>query len=199
MKQISISFAAFLLCFMVLFNSCCDDYSDLIPGQDFIPDNILKDIQANGQTIYTGYSPPDLSGVFYATPVVLVSSNFQDSYFVGQKVVDNIFEFSDFDQNKLTLKTKITEVGISESQGYGSFVSGSGGNFTVYVKAEYKDVKGHTLLLTNVISGTVQNNGIRNLQMSLFMIDDKGDPNNEYIENGQGRLFKDGDGITPRQ
>ncbi len=85
-----------------------------------------------------------------------------------------------------------------EGDGFGSFISGQGNNFTVYVKIDAEDTKGHKLLQTEVYSGTLEQGGIRNLQRSLFMIDDKGDPNGEYIENGQGRLVEDGDGFSEK-
>lgn len=190
-----------LFCFCllsILLNSCCKDYSDLIPGQDFIPEDILQAIEDNGQIIYNGYTPPALQGRFFMSPSVLVNSNFADILSPGHQFVDNTIEFSDFDAKTLTLKVKINEGNILVGEGYGSFISGQDNHFTVYVKVEAKDNKGHELLETEVYSGTLEPNGIRNLQRSLFMIDDKGDPNNDYIENGQGRLIVDKDGFSEK-
>ncbi len=186
----------FLLCALLL-SSCCKDYSDLIPGQDFIPNDVLKAIEDNGHIIYDGYTPPALDGKYLMSPSVLVSSNFDDPYLPGHLFVDGVIEFSDFDPQALTLKVTIAEGGL-QGVGYGSFISGNGNNFTVYVKVEAKDLSGHELLQTEVYSGTLEPGGIRNLQRSLFMVDDHGDPNDEYIGNGQGRLAKDSDGFSEK-
>lgn len=185
----------FLACFL---GACCKDYSDLIPGQDFIPDDILKAIEDNGQVIYNGYNPPALEGKYLMSTSVLVSSNFADQYFPGHEFVDLEIEFSDFDPQALTLKVNIKEGNLLVGEGFGSFISGEGDNFTVYVKVEAEDSKGHELLQTEVYSGTLEAGGIRNLQRSLFMVDDRGDPNGEYIENGQGRLAEDEDKFSEK-
>ena len=97
----------------------------------------------------------------------------------------------------MTIKVTLKEGGLT-GEGFGSFISGQGDNFTVYVKVDATDARGHELLQTEIYSGTLEANGIRNLQRSLFMVDDKGDPNNEYIDNGQGRLAKDEDGFSEK-
>ncbi len=187
----------YFLLLSFLLSSCCKDYSDLIPGQDFIPADVLQAIEDNGQIIYNGYTPPALEGKYLMSPSVLVSSNFSDPYLPGHLFVDNIVEFSDFNPNDLTIKVTISEGGAN-GIGYGSFISGQGNNFTVYVKVDFKDISGHEVLQTEVYSGTLETGGIRNLQRSLFMVDDKGDPNDGYIGNGQGRLAIDQDEFSQK-
>lgn len=184
------------LTLIFLLSACCKDHSDIIPGQDFIPDDILKAIEDNGQVIYKGFNPPALEGKYFMSPVVLVSSNFDDPLQPGFQFVDAVIGFLDFNPNKLTIKVTVDEAGITDGEGYGSFISGEGNNFTVYVKVESKDTNGHKVIHADVYSGTIEPSGIRNLQRSYFMIDDKGDPNNDYIEIGQGRLAVDQDGFS---
>jgi len=180
-----------------LLASCCKDYSELIPGQDFIPKDVLKAIEDNGQAFYSGYTPPLLQGRFKISPNVLMSSNFDDLYFPGVVFADYFVEFYDFDPNTLTIRVN-TEQLDHKGIGYGGFVSGQGNNFTVYVKVESKDSDGHTVLITEVYSGELETNGIRNIQHSVFMVDDRGDPKDKYIENGQGRLFEDSDRFSEK-
>lgn len=186
----------FLLITLVL-GSCCKEYPELVPGQNFIPEDILKAIEDNGQVIYNGYTPPHLEGKYFLSPQVLVGSNFDDPASPGDVFSDVIVEFSEFDPKALTIKAKITEGG-SSGEGYGSFISGHDNNFTIYVRVDAEDLQGHKLIRTEVYSGTLESAGIRNLQRSGFMVDDKGDPNDDYIENGQGRLAKDGDGFSEK-
>ena len=187
----------FFLLISTLLGACCKDYSDMIPGQDFIPADVLQAIEDNGQVIYTGYAPPTLEGEFLMAVPVLVSSNFADPYFPGHIFNNATIEFSEFNAEKLTLKVNITE-GTLTGVGYGSFISGQGDDFTVYVKVEATDAKGVKLLQTEVYSGTLEAGGIRNLQRSVFMVNDGGDPNDEYIGNGQGRLAEDSDKFSEK-
>ena len=193
MKQL-IPFLAIAL----LFSACCKDHSELIPGQDFIPDNVLRAIEENGQTIYKGFNPPALEGKYLMAPAILVRSNFDDPYLPGHAFLNATMGFSDYDPGKLTLKVTVSEGSASTGEGYGSFITGSGNNFTVYVKVESTDAEGHTVLHADVYSGTVEAGGIRNLQRSYFMIDDNGDPNDRYIEIGNGRLAEDQDGFSQK-
>jgi len=45
----------------------------------------------------------------------------------------------------------------------------------------------------------VTENGIENAEDAIIMLDNNGNPNGTFIENGKGRLFEDGDGNAERQ
>ena len=192
-KFLPLIFLAFLL------NSCCKDHSDVIPGQNFIPDDILEEIRNNGQVIHEGFNPPKLKGKYLMSIQTLVSSNFPDAFTPGHTFVDLTLEFLNFNTNSLTLTVKIEEGGqLLVGGGKGSFISGEGNDFTIFVENKAKDDSGHELIQAEVYSGTLDANGIINLQRSLFMINDNGDPAGKYIENGQGRLIIDGDGYSEK-
>ncbi len=191
MKKLFI-YLSIILCL----SACCKDQSEVIPGQDFIPDEILAEIEDNGQPIHEGFNPPNLSGSYLISPLILVESNFPDSNTSGS-FADERITFYDFDENDLTIKVDYTQAS-SSGQGLGSFVSGEGNNFTVYVELNAERTDGTTYLLTKVISGTLQENGIQDVSLSVFMIDDNGDPNDVLIENGQGRRFKDGNDFSDK-
>lgn len=180
----------------LLFQSCCKDHSNIIPGQNFIPDDILHAISDNGQVIYEGYQPVDISGRYLMSPALLVSSNFDDSFSPGHSFSDLIIEFYDVNASTLTCKVKIEEGG-EPGVSYDAFISGQGNDFTLYAKIQqdYDDV---TALQTEIYSGTIEAGGIRNLQRSLFMVDNKGNPNQDILGNGQGRLAEDGDHFSER-
>lgn len=185
MKQITF----FILSIFIL-SGCCKDHSDVIPGQNFISDEILENIRDNGQPIYEGYNPPLLEGTYRIAPLEKISSTFNDIN-APLSFGDEVVTFYDYDEKNLTLKVS-TEQGGSKGRGFGSFISGEGNIFTIYVKLDKEDDKGVNYVNTKVYSGEVTENGISDLTTSIFMIDDAGDPNNEYIENGQGRTFIDG-------
>jgi len=180
----------------LIFSSCYDDHSEVIPGQDFIPDEILAEIRENGQPIFEGLNPPDVTGRYFSDPVTLVASNFDDPDDPGNTYAPLTSNFTDFNDEELTLKVDV-EQGSAGGSGYGSFISGSGNDFTIYVRIE-RERDGVQTLQTWVYSGTLQDNGIVNLYLSIFMINDGGDPNGNLLDIGQGRLFKDGDGFSPK-
>jgi len=186
-----------LLVIAVFFVSCHEDHSDLIPGQDFIPEEILAEIKANGQPIFEGLNPPDLNGRFRMSPYVLVSSNFNDGSQPGKKFADKHIEFKNLDRSTLKLEVDVSQ-GSNTGEGFGSFISGEGNDFTVFVRVDRTDEDGHTILSAEVYSGTLTDNGILNMYSSFFMVDDNGDPNNDKIENGEGRLFEDQDGFSEK-
>jgi hypothetical protein len=177
-------------------SSCYDNHSEVIPGQDFIPDEILAEIRENGQPIFEGLNPPDVTGRYIIDPYVLVASNFEDSSEPGREFARLTTRFSEFSPDNLTLKVDLDQGG-NEGEGFGSFISGQGNNFTIYVRIE-RERDEFTTLETRVYSGTLEDRGIRNLYVSLFMIDDRGDPEGNLIENGEGRLFRDEDGFSER-
>ncbi|MEQ9442222.1 MAG: hypothetical protein RIG62_24485 [Cyclobacteriaceae bacterium] len=180
----------------LLLASCYEDHSDIIPGQDFIPDEILAKIEENGQPIFEGLTPPKVEGIFKSEPYVLVSSNFDDSYAYGDQFGSLVTEFTEFNRKSLTLKVNI-EQGGSAGEGYGSFISGLDDNFTIYVKVN-RDYGEISTIEARVYSGTLTENGIYNLYVSIFMIDDGDDPADNLIEVGQGRLFEDEDGFSEK-
>ncbi len=181
--------------FFIFFSAgCCKDHSELIPGQDFIPDEILEEIIANGQPIYDGYDPPSLEGTYLIAPLTRISSNFPDN---ANNFGNKEIRFYDFNRNSLTLKMATLQGG-SEGEGFGSFISGEGDYFTVYVRIDAKGDDGSESLTTQVYSGRIVDNGIEDLTYSLFMINDYGDINDDLIEIGQGRTFVDGDGFSPK-
>ncbi len=181
----------------LLFSSCYDDHSEVIPGQDFIPEEILAEIRENGQPIFEGLNPPDVTGRYRISPAELVSSNFDDDLNPGHRFADEYIEFSEFDEASLTLRVDIEQSG-SIGEGYGSFISGSGDSFTIYVRIDNINEQDVETLQTRVYSGSTRDNGVIELYGSTFMIDDGGDPFNNLIEIGQGRLFKDGDGFSEK-
>ena len=128
----------------------------------------------------------------------MVSSNFDDNISPGYEFIDIIVTFSDWEKGSSDITIQIEEVGKSLGTAMGSYISGVGNDFTVYVLIDVTDEKDHTYTTTQVFSGTWTEDGIKDLQLSIFMVDDKGDPNDEYIENGEGRLIEDGDGFSEK-
>jgi len=182
---------------ITLLSACRKDNPEIIPGQDFIPDEVLEEIIDNGQPVYEGVNPPDLTGTYFISPLALVESNFDDNSSPGTIFSPEEITFYDYNEDDLTIKVSY-EQGNSSGDALGSFISGEDNNFTIYVRVDANETDGGSYLFTKVVSGTFENDGIRDVSMSVFMVDDNGDPDGDLIENGQGRRFIDGDGFSPK-
>jgi hypothetical protein len=216
MKKMKFQYLQFvLLTFCIgLFNSCLvAEYKDVIPEceiqangltraiNDLVPENILSEMKRLGIPIYGGGNPPNfVEGVKYkASPLIFVASNISTD-FAGKLFLDEIITLKEQDKKALTIKVDYTTI-VSQGLGIGSFVVGDNNQFTIFSKIDITDtrqIQGITGKFVEVFSGTITPTGIKDLHQALFMIDDMGDPNKIWIENGQGRVVKDQDGFSER-
>ena len=165
--------------------------------RDLIPDDILVGIKDLGMPIYGGNTPPDITGTFLASPLILVKSNFDDSYAPGQLFLDVKLTFSDQNNKNLTLKV-LDENGDATRTGTGGFIVGSGKKFTVFTGLDNVQ-SGHTYKTAALYSGTISDAGIADFRYVLVMVDDNNPPASlNILKDGQGRLFKDDDGLAER-
>ncbi len=198
---------SYILCLvtMVMSVSCLRDGEDTIvlentpaPIEDIIPPVILDEMEEY-ILIHRGENPPKVEGVYLVEPEAVYCSDngFEPGY-------DNIFRHLSrfFNQNDRTLTLDYEEKNEqgSHSEGIGSFISGSGNNFTVYFDTEGitndegVEIWRKTAL---VISGTLTSAGIQDLQYSFVMVEKK-DPDGHLMDEGEFRVFKDKDGVSPK-
>lgn len=160
---------------------------------NLVPEDILTEMIALGMVINTGDNPPSLENSYLISPYILKNSNISKDI-IGSKYADAYIKLSN--QNNKTLTVKLYKSQASAiSKGIGSFVVGNNNNFSVFSEIEIT-YENYTAMGVTVFSGTLVADGIENIIVALFMVDDKGDPNNYFIENGQGRIFKDADGFS---
>lgn len=164
----------------------------------FIPDSILNILEDLDMPINEGFDPPNIVGKYFVTPSLLKSTNIPNDYDIGYKFADLTIEFYNFNPEELTLTVK-QSTSTSEGDGTGSFIVGTGNNFSVFAELRNEFDNGSKSVLGIVYSGEITENGIRDFHSSLVMLDDFGDVNNELIAIGQARVFLDGDGFSPKQ
>ena len=144
-----------------------------------------------GMPINYGVTPPTINSISNVTPFVLKATNIpNDGYGVGYQISDMKIQFSAQDNSKLTVKMDYL-CGGSTSTSVGSFIVGSGNNFTVFCKT-VSTVTAGTTIMVEIFSGTMTSNGITNFHDGIIMLDNGG--LSGYILNGQGRVFYDQDG-----
>ena len=160
---------------------------------NFVTQDILDVITELGFVIHTGNNPPIISGVFEINPRVLENTNIPNDYAIGYEISPTEIYFENQNNSTLTFDYKEIEENISESLGDLSYVSGSGNDFSAFVRSTITAGEQSAISIT-AISGTVNSSGFTSTQQALFMLDNKGNPQDVFIENGQGRIFKDEDG-----
>lgn len=171
-------------------NGLTDDIKNLVP------DSIMATMKNLGMPIHGGNKPPMLENTYLASPFILVSSN-RSSDVVGHLFSDYKVSFTDQDNENLHLTVDYVN-GIESGNGIASFIVGEKNKFSVFVTVN-SIIWGTNAKMVHVISGELQNKGIKNLYFANFMLDNYGNPNNVWIENGQGRIIKDEDGFSDKQ
>ncbi|WP_196888397.1 hypothetical protein [Aureivirga sp. CE67] len=193
-----------LLAFVLVFTSCKDDDEDQYTGpfngsidsvENFYNQDIVNVLNSFDFPINTGDTPPNIEGAYYCSPLVLESSNIPTDY-VGNVFLDYEFTVSNQNTGDLTIDFEGEHTGGSQVDfGTGTFISGNGNDFTVYLKLT-SQIGSTPAESAMVLSGTIAEDGIENLEYALLMIDNNGNPEGVYIPNNGGRHIVDYDGFS---
>lgn len=188
---------------LLLISGCGDPPTDEDPSRDLsddikriVPRELLQEIIDNGQTINRGFSPPNVEGTYDAAPFVLKSSN------LSTDILDSVFApiaftISAQDDDNLSVSFAYSQTAESGS-GIGGFLAGEGAAFSMFAEVT-GTTNGAPFESVLVLSGERATGGIANLEWALFMKEDFADPTNIVLDPGQGRVFKDSDGYSPRR
>ena len=192
---------------IIQFNSCYIDRKNIVPDlnewgltgdiSDIISDDIVEAMVDLGMPIYGGVNPPSFENAsYFITPFILTASTrSQDE--LGEKYNDFTLTLSEYNLDDLTIMVR-KESNSTISTGIGSFLVGEGDDFSIFTALYSVRDNGSKSASVRVISGTLTNTGIVNYYESLFLTDDFGDVNSDLIEIGDGRVFYDSDGFTPK-
>lgn len=145
--------------------------------------------------IYDGVNPPNVEGVYLASPSTLVYSS-DGAFEVGHKFVDYYFKFSNQNTKRNTVDyERKGKSGTDSETSTGAFISGDGNNFTIFFNTTgvAQGISNKKALL---VSGTKASDGIKNLIWAFVMTEKGDDPNNVLIKVGEFRVVKDNDGLA---
>ena len=150
-------------------------------------------ILAARMPIYTGDTPPDIEGAFFVNPFELVYSS-GGGYEPGDIFGDANIRFTKSgDCNNTYLYDE--KQGSSTKNSNDVYLDGDGNNFVAYytVTGLTHDI---SVKQAVVISGTITPNGIQNFYYAFYMVEKGPDPNDELVDVGTYRIFKDGNGMA---
>ncbi|MDJ1486210.1 hypothetical protein QNI16_37350 [Cytophagaceae bacterium YF14B1] len=166
---------------------------------NIVPAEVISTIRKQGMTIYEGKTPPQIEGIYLFSDNVLSGSTIEDDE-IGEIYADYRYQFYEQDQTTLAVKTSFRGYNrkgelLSEGIGKGSFISGNKNVFSVFSEEHTTSSTGATSVILTIYSGEYTDTGIKNFQYAFYM-KDKNDPNNDLIDIGSTRVFKDGDGLS---
>ncbi len=148
-----------------------------------------------GMPINTGNAPPNIENSYLLAPNILVGSDISSDV-VGKSFPDARVKFYNQDNTNQTLEVKYDD-GDYIVDGLGSFIAGSNNSFTVFAESIATDIDLNVSAKTVLVySGTLTNGGVNDLHIAVFMVDNYGNPKENWLPNGSGRVIKDSDGFS---
>ena len=162
---------------------------------NLVPESIINEITSLGMTINKGGNPPSIENIYLASPFILKASN-RPSDPIGMTFSDYKVKFYDQNNDNLTIKSDYVNGGESGS-GIGSYIVGENNTFTTFSEVN-STYQGENAKLVHVVSGTLTADGVQNLYFANFMLDNNGNPNGIWIEDGEGRVIYDSDGMSEK-
>lgn len=192
----------FLAMSMVSCSSDDDDddnsFKDIDPSkiEEVIPPKILAQVKQY-MPIYDGDTPPLVEGEYRLKPLCAVycSDGPVSGFEPGEEVVSMMIKF--INQNTATNQVDFyaKSAGTLNLSGPGAYIIGSGSNFTAFFLCTGSTAGVQTREVI-VLSGQYSAKGISNCYYMTLMRDKGKDPNNEIMEKGTFRIFKDNDGLA---
>jgi len=150
--------------------------------------------------IYSGSTPPSIEGTYLMSPCLMVyNSDLNSSYKPGKIFNDYIAKYSNQNMTKNTAIYQYEEryngSVTSKSDEAEARVLGEGNNYTAYTIVETTHTDGSWTKMATILSATMTAEGLGNFYYGILMLDKK-DPNNNKMNIGVFRIFKDEDGLS---
>lgn len=165
--------------------------------QNIIPDQYLDSLKKLGLNINTGIDPVNLEGYYAINPLILQATNIVKDFPIGHRFTDARLKLFNQDENfgiKLIGKGFLATADTSIV----TAISGSGKDFTVYGKVKSQR-NGKEADFAILVSGTMENNTIRNFKYGLICISNKNNSSDaNFILEGQARLVIESDQLSNR-
>ena len=188
---------ALLLCSALALESCKkkDDVAPLTKNiQRLVPQNVIDTLRILGMDIIETGKPVQITGIYEMKSPILIGSNLANDK-LGKVYRSTNVQFLDQNDNDQSIKLNFKS-GAETGSGIGGFIAGSGNRFTAFFETKAQEGSA-TSTSAEVYSGEWTANGIKDLK-SAFYIKDKKDPDNILVKVGTVRVFKDGDGLSPK-
>ncbi len=163
--------------------------------QEIIPGNYLNVLKEMGMPIHEGVNPPDITGIYHISPILLFKTNITSAgeFEVGHRFADGRYSFSSLNQNDFTLKVASKQSTVN-SESTVAVISGSGNHFTVYAM-EISTLGANSAVFAYLYSGTLEGASIKDFKMAFINVDNS-NGGTLFIKEGEARITHDEDGIS---
>jgi hypothetical protein len=163
-----------------------------------IPEEYLTKMSAY-MPIYSGSTPPNIEGVYLIHPSTRIYDSESNS--IDPKTYSDVVpEYTEQNMTKNTVmyryEQRTSSSVLSTSDKQEAKVLGEGENFTTFTIVTTTNTgKESWSKMATICSGTKVDGGIKNFFRGILMLD-KYDPDNESLDVGSFRIFKDEDGMS---
>lgn len=159
--------------------------------ESVIPDEYLELLEPY-IPIHKGATPPNVEGVYFISPYVLVTDNV--GYTPGHIFTDAYLElYNQTAENRISIRK--TQLLGDLDEGEGLFISGEGEDFTIYYNGYSTHEDGSWLTQAAIISGSIRDGKLLNYNYA-FVILDSYDTVDQYMDAGEYRILCDQDGVS---
>ncbi|MFO7617256.1 MAG: hypothetical protein R6V75_08385 [Bacteroidales bacterium] len=162
--------------------------------REMVPDSVLSTLGSLKMPLNLGDTPPDIEGTFLASPFVLNASN-RKGDLPGQVFSNYQVTFYEIADAEPRLKMNYTN-GPESGYGVESLISGKNQDFTVFARL-VANYNGYPADLLHIVSGTLVENGVRDLFFASVVMNNFDNPGRVWLENGQCRVCFDSDSFSP--
>ena len=168
-----------------------------------VPDSIIQKLKDLGMPINEGIAPPNINGIYLATPWTLVASNFND-FEVGHLFTDLKIKFTDQNNTRQEINSQ-SKTNATISDETVSYISGHDSLFSVFIITNFNNLNGSDTTdiqqFVRVFSGvkTTNDPSIRSLRSALMSLKEIKNTTNNFLKVGQGRLIFDSDKVSDVQ
>lgn len=163
--------------------------------QEIIPDKYLNVLKEMGMTINEGTNPPDITGIYLASPLLLLKTNVEGDYPLGYRFADARYSFSGQNANDFSIQVASKQVNVT-AQSQKAAISGSGNNFTVY-SMETVSNNTNSAVFAYLYSGVLDGNAIKDLKMAFINVDNS-NGGTVFMAEGKARISYDADNTSER-
>jgi hypothetical protein len=162
-----------------------------------IPAPLMQAIRDLGMPINGGNTlSANIEGTFLISPNTLKASNFSDTASPGRVFTARLLTFSE--QNNGAQTVKMSWKDRRSASDAGAYFVGDGNTFTVFAPMNGTASSGNAFKTVEIYSGTLTTEGIKGLRHVFIMVSGGGGgvERDRLLDNGQGRLIYDGDGLS---
>lgn len=190
---------------VILYSCSKDDREAALPSdeelltqriEDIIPPRFLDSLKKLGLEVYTGVNPPNVEGTYFVSPHVLDTSSVETDV-IGRLFLDAKLELSEQSRDDFGIKFISEHVLGNADTSIATAISGSGNAFTIYGKAK-ATINSYSAVFAIILSAIKEGDDLKDLRVGLVNIDNSQGGDGVFIDEGEGRINYDSDGISEK-